>query len=105
MSRKAGTRLVLVALALCLTSSGAWYAFRPPPGSVPKGPEARAGDEVPVADARPASPADPLERRFATEVRPFLERYCFSCHGPKKQKGSLDLSRDSTVAAVADNAA
>src|SRR5690348_17416148 len=99
MSRKAGTRLVLVALALCLTSSGAWYAFRPLPGPVPNGPEARAaGDGVRVADARPASPADPLERRFSTEVRPFLERYCFSCHGPKKQKGSLDLSRDSTVA-------
>jgi hypothetical protein len=36
-------------------------------------------------------------------VHPFLERYCFACHGPKKQKASLDLSRDSTVTAVAQN--
>ncbi len=48
--------------------------------------------------------ADPLEARFAATVRPFLERYCVSCHGPKKPKASLDLSRDSTAAAVAGNA-
>src|SRR5262249_20593510 len=39
----------------------------------------------------------------STRVQPFLKRYCFSCHGPKKQKADLDLSRDSTVAAVANN--
>jgi hypothetical protein len=36
-------------------------------------------------------------------VRPFLKRYCFACHGPKKQKASLDLSHDATVKAVASN--
>jgi mono/diheme cytochrome c family protein len=46
---------------------------------------------------------DPLERRFAAAVRPFLERHCHSCHGPKKPKAGLDLSRDVTVAAVAKN--
>jgi hypothetical protein len=51
------------------------------------------------------SPPDSLERRFATEVRPFVERYCLSCHGPKKHKGDLDLSRDSTVAAVSGHPA
>ncbi|HEY2951872.1 MAG TPA: DUF1587 domain-containing protein, partial [Verrucomicrobiae bacterium] len=34
-----------------------------------------------------------LERRFTGTVHPFLETYCFSCHGPEKQKGKLDLSR------------
>ncbi len=34
-------------------------------------------------------------------MQPFLQRYCFSCHGPKKQKASLDLSRDLTVTAIA----
>src|SRR5262249_22710171 len=41
--------------------------------------------------------------RFSAEVRPFLERYCFSCHGSKKPKASLDLSRDATVTAIASN--
>src|SRR5690242_11984270 len=53
--------------------------------------------------APPPRPAQTLEERFAAEVRPFLERYCYSCHGPKKQEASLDLSRDSTAAAVAKN--
>jgi hypothetical protein len=50
-----------------------------------------------------ASPGDLLARRFATGVRPFLERYCLSCHGPKKHKAGLDLSRDSTVTVIAKN--
>jgi hypothetical protein len=49
-------------------------------------------------------PADRLERRFSTRVQPFLKRYCFSCHGPKKHKADLDLSRFSTVTAIATNA-
>ena len=32
-----------------------------------------------------------LEQRFADTVHPFLETYCFECHGEKKQKGKLDL--------------
>jgi hypothetical protein len=54
--------------------------------------------------AAPALPADSLEHRFATRIRPFLESYCTSCHGPKKQKAMLDLSRYTTVAAVTKNA-
>lgn len=46
---------------------------------------------------------DPLEQRFATQLQPFLERYCFECHGAKKQKSDLDLSRDLSVAAIARN--
>src|SRR5579864_5506790 len=44
-----------------------------------------------------------IEQRFSSGVRPFLESYCFSCHGPKKRKGQLDLSRDATLAAVVKN--
>jgi hypothetical protein len=51
----------------------------------------------------PRAPAARFERRFAAAVRPFLERYCHSCHGPKKPKAGLDLSRDVTVAAAARN--
>ncbi len=49
-------------------------------------------------------PPESLEMRFATKVKPFIETYCISCHGPKKQSASLDLSRDTTVAAVVKNA-
>jgi hypothetical protein len=93
MSRKTGVRSVLPALALCLTGLGAWYAVHPTAGSATQSPKG----------VHPA-PADAIERRFATRVRPFLERYCFSCHGAKKKKGGLDLSRDATVKAVAQNA-
>jgi hypothetical protein len=29
---------------------------------------------------------------FALHVRPFVEKYCQSCHGPEKREGGLDLS-------------
>src|SRR5438552_8914151 len=42
-----------------------------------------------------------LERGFAETVHPFLETYCFTCHGAEKQKGKLDLRAYSTREAVA----
>ncbi|MBI5759724.1 MAG: DUF1587 domain-containing protein, partial [Planctomycetales bacterium] len=45
----------------------------------------------------------PLERRFADVVHPFLKTYCLACHGAEKQQGKLDLSGDSSVAAVVKN--
>src|SRR6516165_4856143 len=107
MSRCLGTRLVLSVVALCLTSSGAWFAMRALSGSMPQVTESDSeteDQEALVAGANPdapRSPHDPLEHRFSREVRPFLERYCISCHGAKKPKGKLDLSRDSTVEAIA----
>jgi hypothetical protein len=89
MSRKLAARTILAVLALCLAGSGAWYAVRPATGAPPPGP---AGS--------PAAPADPLEQRFATQVEPFLKRYCFSCHGSRKPEGDLDLRRAATVPAV-----
>ena len=44
-----------------------------------------------------------LHRSFAEKVHPFLETYCFGCHGQEKQKGKLDLSSYSTVEAVASD--
>src|SRR5438874_11333532 len=35
-----------------------------------------------------AAPVD-----FARDVQPILEVRCFSCHGPKKQRGDLRLDR------------
>src|SRR5262245_49843601 len=42
-----------------------------------------------------------LQRQFADTVRPFLQTYCFGCHGPTKAEGQLDLSTYQTVADVA----
>jgi hypothetical protein len=54
--------------------------------------------------SRLSSPgADPLATRFSAEVRPFFERFCLDCHGPKKKKGDFDLSGDLSVAAIAGN--
>jgi len=107
MSGKAGVRVVLSVLALCLAGLGAWYTFRPATGALPTGSEDSPkadNDEASLAGASSAPPADPLEHRFSAQVQPFLERYCVTCHGSKKHKAGLDLSGDSTVTAVANNA-
>jgi len=44
-----------------------------------------------------------LQRGFADMVHPFLETYCFACHGKEKQKGKLDLSSYSSLEAVASD--
>src|SRR5437762_5902294 len=42
-----------------------------------------------------------LDRTFAESVHPFLETYCFGCHGEEKQKGKLNLHLYSTREAAA----
>jgi mono/diheme cytochrome c family protein len=54
-----------------------------------------------TAPQPPAAAADPLDADFTTTVRPFLDRYCVSCHGPKRKEAELDLSRAANSAAVA----
>ncbi len=48
---------------------------------------ARGADEKPAADS-----SNPVST-FEHDIRPILEAQCFGCHGPKKQKGSVDFSR------------
>ena len=81
MFKKAAVCAALAMVTLGLAGLGAWYASRPTaePGEEYK--------EPPVAEVEPSPAVDPLEERFSTHVRPFLERYCVSCHGPKKHKG------------------
>jgi hypothetical protein len=100
MTRTLGAGLALGALALGLAGLGAWYVFRPPVAPVAEG----TPDGPRVESEDPPSAAAALDHRFSAEVRPFVEHYCVSCHGPKKHKGGLDLSRDATVEAVAGNA-
>src|SRR5882672_11258617 len=54
-----------------------------------------------IADAADRTGRE-LERRFADTVHPFLQSYCFACHGEEKQKGKLDLRPYSTMEAVAN---
>jgi hypothetical protein len=54
-------------------------------------------------DSAPTPPADEAIDRDVARMQPFFERYCFGCHGPRKQKGDLDLSRDFSVATIARN--
>jgi mono/diheme cytochrome c family protein len=66
-----------------------------------------AGLSFPFRTTTPAAAQEKgnaLDKQFATTVQPFLARYCVSCHGPKKQAATLDLSLDATPAAVAKNA-
>src|SRR5689334_36834 len=44
-----------------------------------------------------------LDRSFAETVHPFLETYCFDCHGEVKQKGKLDLRLYSTRETIAND--
>src|SRR5262249_913709 len=105
MSIKSTICLAVVVLALGLPGLGAWYAFHAGLVSVPPAPpDGGVARDNEVSFMRDEPSADTLEQRFSTRVRPFLERYCFGCHGPKKQKASLDLSRDSSVPAVVNNA-
>ncbi len=40
---------------------------------------------------------------FASEVRPLLERHCFKCHGPEKQKGGLRFDSKEGAFATGDS--
>ena len=44
-----------------------------------------------------AGSADKPEPGYAEAVRPFLAKYCLSCHSTKARKGSLDLERFSSL--------
>jgi hypothetical protein len=87
-------RVIRPIVALGFVGLGAWYAVCALPG-----PESHDSRDSPRATAAGTA----LERRFTTQVQPFLQRYCVSCHGGKKPKGSLDLSQDTTVPAIAKN--
>ena len=45
--------------------------------------------------------ADPLDRRWETEVRPFVTVYCSECHDAETRKAGLDLERFATTESVA----
>src|SRR4051812_13369681 len=59
-----------------------------------------AADE-PAAPAKPAAVASKAEvGSFSTQARPFLDKYCVSCHGSSKPKADLNLTAFSDEASV-----
>src|SRR5690349_6494856 len=68
-------------------------------------PAARAAVSGSLAPAsRPASGTPPdapdLAASFGSTVLPFLQEYCYQCHGNGVQKGDLALDRFKTVADI-----
>jgi hypothetical protein len=58
---------------------------------------------IAAATAAPAAHAAPgLQAQYDGTVRPFLDRYCVSCHGGEKPKAEFDLGRSTFEAVVAD---
>ena len=57
-----------------------------------------------ASSATAAEPDDPrLDRSFDEAVAPFLKDQCLACHGAKKQEAKLDLSGETSTAAVIKN--
>ncbi|HLW65593.1 MAG TPA: DUF1592 domain-containing protein [Gemmataceae bacterium] len=94
MTRKITTAIVLIIVAIALVILGSHRVFRQREATVAAEPPKK-----PVVSAQ-----DQLDQRFATQIHPFLERYCFTCHGSKKPKGDFDLTRYSSVSAIKANA-
>src|SRR5438876_10111384 len=88
MSKRSGTSLIVVALALGLAGFGIWYAFHDP-----------KPDDNPTAGPS----TNTLEQQFTSQVRPFVEQHCLSCHSGAKPEGGLDLNLDKDAEAVAAN--
>ncbi len=92
MPRSSNSRLLLIILVFSLISLIAW-------GTYHRVVLAGTPDDSPKKELS-REQADSLEARFSTQLKPFVERYCISCHGPKKQAASLDLSHDLTVSGI-----
>lgn len=96
MSLTHGLRAPLIVLVCSVAGMGAWGTYR---SVFALG----ANDDESSKNEPGQTPADTLDAKFASELKPFVNRYCISCHGPKKQAASLDLSRDLTVAGILKN--
>jgi hypothetical protein len=93
---------IFVAILCVATGAGTKEAFRAL-GASGSSSEKAASQQPSPAKTAALAPAEALERRLGSEVKPFFERHCFACHGPKKQKASLDLSHDLNLASITNN--
>jgi hypothetical protein len=56
-----------------------------------------------VAGTLAAGDAPAEQRHFDQRIRPILEKYCYSCHGPEKRKGDLDLAVFTTLSSAQEH--
>ena len=85
--RKSFALLVVAPLVICIGAL-AWFDY-----AVPRADPAAAV----VVERMPQL----LEARFRSNVHPFIETYCVTCHGGEKPKAQLDLSTYATVDSIA----
>ena len=57
---------------------------------------------VPVLAAPTPVTAEDIQKRFTTQVQPFLAQHCFHCHGNGKNKGELSLDRFTNLTSIQD---
>ena len=58
-----------------------------------------AATPLQAADAASAK----LDKDFTGIVRPFMDKYCVTCHGKEKPKADLDLTPYTTISALAND--
>ncbi len=85
--RKSFALLVVAPLVICIGAL-AWFDYALPRGAPTP---AVAVERMPQL----------LEARFRSNVHPFIETYCVTCHGGDKPKAQLDLSSYATVDSIA----
>jgi mono/diheme cytochrome c family protein len=93
MSITCKARFIRFLVVLAIAGLAAWFVLRSSADPAPKGPANRPGPAAETGD-----------QQFAARVRPFLERYCFSCHGTGKPEAGLDLRRAASATGIADRA-
>lgn len=94
------TTCVLTLIVIILSCSVALVGKRTA-SAAPASPD----EQAPVVERKGDAAAGSLELRYTRHVKPFLESYCFDCHGKAKPKAMLDLTRDATMAEIAKNMA
>ena len=110
------TRFVVIAVGLALAGSvaaggqapspasqapaAAPAAATPPSTSGPAAAPAKASRPSAAAASRPATPA----HTFESVVKPFIAENCASCHGPRRQKGGLNLAAYESLEALTNDA-
>jgi mono/diheme cytochrome c family protein len=99
-------RLLAVAVCLALAGGAAARGQAPPSVPAPAAPKTAA----PAKPSRTAATAATAPRApvpvhsFDSLVKPFVEEHCASCHGPRRQKGGLNLAAYGSLEALTNDA-
>ena len=99
-------RLLAVAVCVALAGGVAARGQAPPAASTPAAPKTAAPAKPSRTPARAATaPRAPVPvHSFDSLVKPFVEEHCASCHGPRRQKGGLNLAAYGSLEALTNDA-